>query len=30
MILEQLVVKRQELVIALKVNETVDSGDGEV
>jgi len=30
MILEQLVVKRQELVIDLKVSETVDSGDGEV
>lgn len=30
MILEQLVVKRQELIIDLKVNETVDSVDGEV
>ena len=30
MILEQLVVKRQELVIELQVEETVDSGDGEV
>ena len=30
MILEQLVVKRQELVIELKVSETVDSSDGEV
>jgi len=30
MILEQLVIKRQELVIHLKVNETVDSSDGEV
>jgi hypothetical protein len=29
-ILEKLMVKRQELVIDLKVNETVDSGDGEV
>jgi hypothetical protein len=30
MILEQLVVKRQELIIDLKANKTVDSGDGEV
>ena len=30
MILEQLVVKRQELVIELKVSETVESDDGEV
>ena len=29
-ILEHLVVKRQELIIDLKVNETVDSADGEV